>query len=183
MIESNYKERSKIGNFFYKLTTRFASFLMKHMWLYYVLNYTWGLLTTIWGWLAYLFIRIFLKNKIVEHGVLGPCHYAMFGDNWGGLELGTNFALADNMGKQWTLHTKQHEMGHTFQSCLYGPFIIFLVFIPSVTRYWLERAGKLKHDYDYAWFEESASNIGKEYYENYPIRQKITSIYRPNLKK
>ena len=84
-----------------------------------------------------------------------------------GLDLGTNFFLADNMGRDWTLHTKQHETGHTFQNALLGPLAIFLIFIPSAIRYWLDVFGKLNSPYDLIWFEGNASTVGEEYYNNY----------------
>ena len=153
----NYQsKRTAYGIFMFNITLHASRFLIKHMWLYYILSYTWGIITTIVGWVVLGFIRLFLRNKVVDYGKFGPCHYAMLGNNWGGLELGTNFILADNMGTEWTLHTKQHE--------IWGPLAIFLIFIPSCTRYWLDRAGKLKLDYEAIWFEGNASTIGQEYY-------------------
>lgn len=169
---NNYKgDRTSFGNFMYRVTNKCARFFMKHMWLYYILNYTWGIIMTIIGWIVLGFIHLFLRKKVVEHGRFGPCHYAMLFDNWGGLELGTNFILADNMGEDWTLHTKCHEMGHTFQNALWGPFAIFLIFIPSAIRYWYQtirsNKGKPNKEYDAFWAEESATDIGTDYYKNY----------------
>ena len=148
------KQRTKYGKFMFNITLKGSRFLMKHMWLYYILNYTWGIIMTLIGWIALGFVRLFLRKKIVEHGKFGPCHYIMLFDNWGGLDLGTNFFLADNMGKDWTLHTKQ-------------PLAIFLIFIPSAIRYWLDVFGKLNSPYDLIWFEGNASTVGEEYYNNY----------------
>ena len=169
---SRYQEqRTWIGKAMFNITVRCGGFLSRHMWLYYVLNYTWGIIMTLVGWIAYLFARLFLRRKIVEVGRFGPSHYVMLGDNWGGLEMGTNFFLADNMGDLWTLHTKQHEMGHTFQNAIFGPFTIFLVFLPSAIRYWYRRLTKgEKKDYDAIWFEGSASTVGKNCYETFPER-------------
>ena len=75
------------------------------------------------------------------------------------------------MGDEWTLHTKQHETGHSFQNAIWGPLSIFLIFVPSFIRYWYQesraRKGKDNKPYDAIWFEGSASKIGEEYYENY----------------
>ena len=161
------KQRTKYGKFMFNVMLKGSKFLMQHMWLYYLLNYTWGIIMTLIGWIVLGFVRVFLRKKVVEHGKFGPCHYIMLFDNWGGLELGTNFLLADNMGKAWTLHTKQHETGHTFQNALLGPLAIFLIFIPSAIRYWLTKFGKIDSPYDLIWFEGSASTIGEEYYNNY----------------
>jgi len=160
-------ERTAYGRFMFNMTLKASRFLMKHMWLYYILNYTWGILTAIMGWIVLGFIRIFFKNKIVEKGKFGPCHYLMFGDSWGGLELGTNFLVADGMGESGALHTKCHECGHTFQNAILGPFAIFLVFIPSCIRYWLSVFGVIDKPYDAIWFEGSATTIGTEYYKHY----------------
>lgn len=161
------EQRTKYGKFMFNVMLKGSRFLMKHMWLYYLLNYTWGIIMTLIGWIVLGFVRLFLRKKVVDHGRFGPCHYAMLFNNWGGLELGTNFLLADNMGKAWTLHTKQHETGHTFQNALLGPLAIFLIFIPSAIRYWLTTFGKIDSPYDLIWFEGSASTIGEEYYNNY----------------
>lgn len=161
------EQRTKYGKFMFNVMLKGSRFLMKHMWLYHLLNYTWGIIMTLIGWIVLGFVRVFLRKKVVEHGKFGPCHYIMLFDNWGGLDLGTTFLLADNMGKEWTLHTKQHETGHTFQNALLGPLAIFLIFIPSAIRYWLTTFGKIDSPYDLIWFEGNASTIGEEYYNNY----------------
>lgn len=161
------EQRTKYGKFMFNVMLKGSRFLMKHMWLYHLLNYTWGIIMTLIGWIVLGFVRVFLRKKVVEHGKFGPCHYIMLFDNWGGLDLGTTFLLADNMGKEWTLHTKQHETGHTFQNALLGPLAIFLIFIPSAIRYWLATFGKIDSPYDLIWFEGSASTIGEEYYNKY----------------
>ena len=161
------EQRTAYGKFMFKITLNASKFLMGHMWLYYLLSYTWGLLTTLLGWIGYLFVRIFLCRKIVDKGKFGPCHWLMFGDKWGGLEMGTNFFIADNMSDYWILHTKEHELGHTFQNAVLGPFAIVLVFIPSFIRYWHQEIRERKHKdnkpYDLIWFEGSASTIGNVY--------------------
>lgn len=166
-----WDERSQIGDDLYYLVFLASKFLMRHMWLYHILNYTWGILTTIAGWIMLTFVDVFMKKSIFEKGKFGPSRYIIFGDNWGGLECGTNFLVAGNMGDDWTLHTKCHELGHTFQNAVLGPFAIFISFIPSVIRYWYQeirsRKGKENKPYDQAWFEESATDVGTYYYENY----------------
>ncbi len=159
--------RTNYGKFMFNFTVKGADFLIKHMWLYYILSYTWGIITTTIGWIVYLFTRIFLFKIIKEHGRFGPCCYVMLGNNWGGLEMGTTFLIADEMGDKWTLHTKCHECGHTFQNALLGPFAIFLSFIPSFIRYWYQTVAKKKNKkvkpYDQIWFEGSATTIGTNY--------------------
>ena len=121
---------------------------------------------TLAGWVSLGIMKLFTIKKS-KFGKFGPAHYLMFGNNWGGLEFGINFFVADNMGDEWTLHTKKHELGHTFQNAIYGPFVIFISFIPSAIRYWYQhfRAKKNKSNkpYDLAWFEESATDVGYLY--------------------
>lgn len=163
-------ERSTYGKFMFNTILRASKFLMNHIWLYYLLNYTWGIIMTAVGWVVFLFMKIFLSKKIIEQAKFGPCFYTMIGNNWGGLSLGVTFLLGANMGKSWTLHTKQHEMGHTFQNAILGPFAIFLVYIPSFIRYWLfsynQRRGKPNKEYDAIWFEGNATTVGEIYYED-----------------
>ena len=165
-IYMNYQnQRSRYGKFMFNITLRAAKFLMNHMWLYYILNYTWGIITTAIGWIVFGFVSLFLHKSIKEKSKFGPCHYLLFGNNWGGLELGINFFVADNMGSSWTHHTKCHECGHTFQNAIWGPLAIFLIYIPSYIRYWLDRAGKISSEYNAIWFEGNASTLGEIYYE------------------
>ena len=53
-------------------------------------------------------------------------------DYWGGFEMGLMFVR--DQCSYYTLN--KHEFGHTFQNCLLGPFMPFLVSIPSAIRYW-----------------------------------------------
>ena len=157
-------QRTKFGNFMYKFLQKATKPLINHIWLYYLLNYTWGIITTFFGWLTLGILSLIFIKKTKERGLFGPCCYIMFGNNWGGLELGTNFIIADGMGEEWTLHTKCHELGHTFQNAILGPFAIFLVFIPSFIRYWYREIKGAKVPYDAIWFEGSATDIGTDYF-------------------
>jgi hypothetical protein len=64
-----------------------------------------------------------------------------------------------------------HEFGHSLQNCLYGPFWIFLVGLPSCIRYqiwdWQIAHGKRPASdwstkYGNAWFEHQASEWGEK---------------------
>ena len=61
-----------------------------------------------------------------------------------------------------------HELGHTFQNAILGPFFIFVIAIPSAVRYWVrifqQKKGKTLKDYDAIWFEGSATSIGEYAY-------------------
>ena len=62
-----------------------------------------------------------------------------------------------------------HELGHSMQNCRFGPFMPFLVGIPSSFRYHARRiftriTGKEpRSPYDAAWFEGQATAVGREY--------------------
>ena len=174
-------KETKIGRWLFKKISLLSIGVARKRWLFYLLSYTWGILTTLAGWAMYLFVLIFRRKSIVEKGKFQTAHYLVFGNNWGGLEAGTNFLAADKMGKDYLTHTKCHELGHTYQNAVQGPIAIFLIFIPSVIRYWVQeirsRKGKQNMPYDSIWFEKSASFIGEQlltettgicyfYYEN-----------------
>jgi hypothetical protein len=62
------------------------------------------------------------------------------GGNWGGLELGA-VALCGNYSTTsptWYDHTRKHEFGHAIQHLIFGPLFIFVVAIPSASRYWVD---------------------------------------------
>lgn len=170
MAENFQEKRTILGKIMYNITMTIGKWLTRHMWVYHILSYTWGLLTTIIGWLCYGFVKLFLRKKLQEEGKFGPSHYLLFGNNWGGLEMGTNFFVAGNMSKEWTLHTKCHEVGHNIQNAIWGPFNILISFIPSVIRYWYQRIrrrkGKEVKAYDLIWFEGSATDLGEYYYNH-----------------
>ena len=155
-------QRTWLGRFFYNLTMKWCKWLSKHMWLWYVLNLTWGLIYTLIGAFMALFVMVTFKVKPKK---FYNVYYMMFGDNWGGLEGVFFIFIALNMGDEWTQRTKEHEFGHSFQNALFGPFNIFLTLIPSAVRYWHQRIreskGKSNKPYDLIWFEGSASDGGK----------------------
>ena len=36
---------------------------------------------TLIGWIVYIFIKVFIKDKIIEEGKIGPAKYIMIGRN------------------------------------------------------------------------------------------------------
>lgn len=157
-------QRSFIGRLLYSLTMRWGKWLSSHMWLWYLLNLTWGFLYTFIGFLIALFVKLFFRVKFEKYQRV---YCAMFGDNWGGLEGVFFIFVSLNMSAEFTLHTKKHEFGHSFQNALFGPFNIFLTLIPSAVRYWYQRIrdskGLSNKPYDLIWFEGSASDIGESF--------------------
>ena len=164
-------KKSKIGSFMEKFTVKAATFIGVHKVLYYILNFTWGLLGNIIGGIVFLCtlpIRLprkktmfiwSIQNNLAVHSTKVR-NYLTY--NWG-FSLGIFFFTS--MGVYNNVNLCSHEFGHSCQNALYGPFQLFLVLIPSVIRYWwrlsLEHHNKpLKTAYDDAWFEGSASKIG-----------------------
>lgn len=114
--------------------------------LFWFLSLTWGIIMTSIG-LVITGILNFIKFsaaiagyqlKIKTH-INGCSLITEVGGNWGGLELGA-VALCGNYSKTnptWFEHTRRHEFGHSLQHLYLGTFFIFVVAIPSATRYWL----------------------------------------------
>lgn len=121
--------------------------------LYYFLNFTWGIIMNIFGLIGAGAMLVLGKKPIRHAGsiVFRTGHY------WGGVSLGIFTFMCEESGK----HTLDHEFGHSIQNALYGPLFPFIVAIPSATRYWMIRLGKLVvEDYDSIWFEGQATEWG-----------------------
>ena len=160
-IESKYRDkRSAIGNMMYDLLYNACIFLECHRWLYWLLNFTWGILTTLCGLLISL-VMLYIGKKPKR---CSSIWYFQIGKSWGGLEMGTMF-LRDETSNYYM---NWHEFGHTFQNAILGPCYIFIVAIPSAIRYWQQeirrRQGKHNKPYDLIWFEENATNVGEHIY-------------------
>ena len=153
-----YAKRTKAGNTMYSFLQKSTKMLIKHRWLYWLLNFTWGILTTLCGLLLSLAMLCIGKKPKRWHSVW----YFQIFDKWGGMEMGTMF-LRDN--SNYT-STNNHEYGHTFQNAILGPFFIFIVAIPSAIRYWYQEIRRRQHkpnvEYDLIWFEGSATDIGND---------------------
>lgn len=155
------KELTKYGKFIYNLCDKTGFWFAKHKIIYWILMCTWALPTTLLGTLCYLVLRIFKKPK----DYFGTPMFVI-GKNWGGLELGICFAVSEPTYSSIC----NHEVGHTYQIIL-GPFILFLVSIPSAIRYWYrelvyyKRHKNPKTLYDDIWFERSATDLGNKIIE------------------
>lgn len=149
-------ERTSIGNMMYDMLWNATKIVEKHKSLYWGLNLTWGILTTLCGLLMSLVLVMCRKKPYTWRGIW----YFTLCKDWGGLEMGTMF-LRDTASNE---SINNHEYGHTLQNAILGPFFIFLVAIPSAIRYWYmtirAKHGKKNNDYDAIWFEGSATDIG-----------------------
>lgn len=160
MKNEHQKERSKVGNFMFNVLAKSTILLVKHRWFYWLLNCTWGILTTLFGCIISL-IMLCIGKKPERWS---SSWYFKIGKSWGGMQMGTMF-LRDTSDY---IFTNSHEVGHTFQNAVLGPFFIFIVAIPSAIRYWIRRFQqkryKILKDYDVIWFEGSATSIGEYTY-------------------
>lgn len=152
------KERTKIGEFMFNLINKLSIKLSEHKILYYVLNYTWGIITSLLGCLISLILICINKKPEKWENIW----YFKICKSWGGMEMGTMF-IRDTTSSE---SVNKHEYGHTFQNAILGPLFIFLVAIPSAIRYWYQeirsKKGLKNTEYDLIWFEGSATYIGNE---------------------
>lgn len=144
--------RTKLGQMMFVCMTKLEWMLSKHIVVYYILNYTWGLLTSLIGLLISLVLIIIGYKPVKYHG----CWYFKIGKNYGGFSIGTTCVVCDTYSELLC-----HEYGHTYQNAILGPLWIFLVGIPSVIRYWIRSYKKDNSLYDSIWFEANASYIGQ----------------------
>lgn len=148
---------TKFGNNLNKAILSTATKLDQCNILYYILQFTWGLIPNIVGLLSTLILMIFKKKPKKFY----RSHYVKVGKLWGGMSLGIS-TFVDNYPSK---HTLYHEYGHSFQNAILGPFWIFLVAIPSFIRYWIfeirYKKGKSNPPYDSIWFEHNATEIGE----------------------
>ena len=129
---------------------------------FYLLTFTWGLPFTLLGLFAALFLRL-RGNKPKKHGY---CFYFEAGEHWGGINLGLFFIVDKHNSKA----IRNHEHGHAVQNCYLGPFMLFVVALPSLLRsryraYLIEKKGvdaRTLPPYDSVWFEGQATQLGNE---------------------
>lgn len=128
---------------------------------FYTLSFTWGIIMTIIGLYAALYLLI-RGYKASKHGY---CWCFSKGVGWGGVSLGFIMIKSIDCGDR----TKNHEHGHAIQNCYFGP--LHCIFsLMSAARYHyrkhLVRCGELTEDqlpdYDEFWFEGQATEVGEE---------------------
>ena len=160
-IKARY-EHTKYGNFMFNLCRKGTLFLSKHRFLYYLLNFTWGILGIILGLIVTVGLGI---AKIFNHKIKFEKFDWVYcikvsPDYWGGFEAGCCFVRDLKSSES----VNRHEFGHSFQNAILGPFMILLVSIPSAIRYWYqairEKKGKENKPYDSFWAEDSATTCG-----------------------
>lgn len=164
-------KKTRLGRRLENGLTKAGTFVGRHKPLYYILNFTWGLLANVVGSLVFLCLLPWRlpSKKTVFLGAVGSelmfyTHKAKEKRYYWGFSLGIFFFICMAAGTNESL--KAHEVGHGCQNAILGPLHLFVVEIPSMIRYWhrlnLERRGKaLQTSYDDVWFEGSATKIGE----------------------
>ena len=146
--------------------------------LFWLVSCTWGIIMTTIGAIATGLLNLiqligkwFGKDFKIKTHKNGCSFITEVGGNWGGVELGA-FALCGNYSTtspQWFDHTRKHEFGHAIQHLYLGPLFIFVVAIPSASRYWYQRIMRKKGKqfpenwYDSIWFESGATKTGEKF--------------------
>lgn len=149
-------KRTKLGQVMYNITLKLSKPIVKHRWLYYALNFTWGIVGTLIGILITTIMLLICR----EPYKCKNAWYFKVGSLWGGMSIGTIFVRDSDSYES----INGHEYGHTIQNAIFGPFMLVLVYIPSAIRYWYftirVKMNKPVSNYDDAWFEGSATDIG-----------------------
>lgn len=98
--------------------------------LFYFVQFTWGLPVNLVGGLVFLIVAVCKKRKWQRFGY-GYIAYLPW--KGGGLSLGIFiFMKANHPNPEWTYNTRIHEYGHTWQCLLLGPLYYLVVALPSV---------------------------------------------------
>ncbi|MGN0447829.1 MAG: hypothetical protein ACI4GC_04675 [Acutalibacteraceae bacterium] len=98
--------------------------------LFYLIQWTWGLPVNIVGGLAFL---ICTKIKGYRYQKFGYAKIVYVPWNQGGLSMGLFIFMRDqHPNKKWTYNTRIHEYGHTWQCLLLGPLYYIVIALPSV---------------------------------------------------
>lgn len=125
--------------------------------LYYLLQWTWGIIQNVIGLLLWLFLLIKDSNRNIR--VFNGAIVTRWNDK-GSMSLGMFIFLGRD-----DLRIIVHEYGHSIQSIILGPFYLLIIGIPS-----------------YIWcnlFIEYRKNNGIKYCEFYP--EKWANILGTNI--
>lgn len=151
---------------------KFLSYLI-----FYLIQFTWGILMNIFG----LFVLLFMLITLHKPHLFGPSIYFICKKAEGfGFEAGVCFVVgADCNGDPIMMH----ECGHGIQNMIFGPLTPFIISIPSLIRYWYREIKYYKKDltpktdYDSIWFEGTATKWGEKIYS-----KKFTELFNLNIK-
>lgn len=98
--------------------------------LFYLVQWTWGLPVNIVGSIAFL---VCTKIKKRRYQRFGYSYIVYLPWKSGGLSLGLFIFMKDrHKSKKWTYNTRIHEYGHTWQCLLLGPLYYLVIAVPSM---------------------------------------------------
>lgn len=126
--------------------------------LYYLIQFTWGLPQNILGLLIYHKHRknkkeLFYNSLITYHS-----------ESWGGISLGIFIIINGQRSQEWIMQTKVHEFGHSIQSLLLGPLYLFVIGLPSMiwcnSKYWQNYRKEKNVSYFDFYPEKWANHLG-----------------------
>ena len=127
---------------------------------FYLIQFTWGIIHNLIGLVlaAWMLITQHKPHRC------GPYIYFLAPELPGSIDGGV-FYIAGST----SAHINLHEMGHGLQNMIWGPLMLFVIVIPSFTRFWYREwywknkypiTGKALPEYDAIWFEGQATRWG-----------------------
>ncbi len=116
--------------------------------LFYFVQFTWGLSANIAGGLLFLIFRI--NGSMKEKYRLSIITYIDF-KYLGGFSLGIFIFINKNCRGLMLSETKMHEYGHTIQSAVLGPLYWIIIAVPSVLWAQFFRNYRKKNNIPYSW--------------------------------
>lgn len=97
--------------------------------LFYFVQWTWGLPVNLVGGIIFLFCTIIKKRRWQRFGY---SYIVYLPWKSGGLSLGLFIFIKENhKNKVWTYNTRIHEYGHTWQCLILGPLYYLIIALPS----------------------------------------------------
>lgn len=121
--------------------------------LYYFVQFTWGLIENIIGFIVFLF---FISKP---HSMYKNSFRTSLGDRYSGsFSIGNFIFIAEDLPCSYDNYTLRHEYGHCKQNLFYGPLSLFIFKIPSVIHFWV---CNFKHDFTnyYKFYPEKYANL------------------------
>ena len=98
--------------------------------LFYLVQWTWGLPVNIIGGIAFLVCKKIKKRRYQRFGY---SYIVYLPWKSGGLSLGLFIFMKDqHKSQKWTYNTRIHEYGHTWQCLLLGPLYYLVIAVPSM---------------------------------------------------
>lgn len=143
--------------------------------LYYIVQWTWGLIQNILGAFIYLFLILKDTNRNKESFFNAK---VISWKRHGSMALGM-FIFLDERLDNYKTRTLVHEYGHTIQSIILGPLYLLVIGIPSFiwanTPYFERNRRRGKYNYSYLYTEKWANYLGRKYTGLESIDNKINT--------